>query len=115
MQQNVRRNVVGQIPNHIQGLVCLSKLTQVHGQHIRLDNLDLRLFPKTKPKLRCQSPVQLHSDKPLRARRQNVGNRSMPRPNLDHLTRTHIPQRVGNTLPRLVIHQKILPKLRLPY
>ena len=104
MQQNVRSNVVGEISHDIHRLARLGKLPQVDRQNVRLDDLDLRLLAEAKPKFRCQRTIQFHRDEPLRTPSQNVRNRPVPGPNLNHGARTHIAQSVSNALTRLVIH-----------
>ena len=76
-------------------------------------NRHLSFVAKAKLKLACQRRVELNAVQPCCARSQKLRNRTMAGADLDHRALAGIAQRGCDAHAGVLIHQKVLPELRL--
>ena len=108
-QQNVRRDVVRQIPNHQQLFsVHAPQRRKIRPQNIPLQNLDRNPIRKLLPQPPRQLPIQLNRHQPTSPPRQQRGKSAPPRPNLHHGPVRSVPQRVDDGSLRRGIDKEVL-------
>ena len=115
VKQDVARDVVRQVANHQRFLTCWKQGSDVRLQDVGFDHLNVRVVAKPEPQLGHQRPVQFNADQFLRTPRQDRGDRTVPRANLNDCAFADISHRIRNAVAGTVIHQEVLSELWLAW
>src|SRR5260370_24588057 len=109
LQQNIRRDVVRQIPDDVSGFAIGYKRSKVGFENVGFDNLYLRLIAKSEGQFGGQVPIEFQRNQPAAAPDEYLGDGAMARSNLDHGPLANIAKGVDDGMAGSIIHKKVLP------
>jgi len=115
LQQNVRGDVVRQIPDHVSCLALRCKRAEIGLQNIAFDNRYLWLIAKPEGQFGCKSPVEFQSNQPMAAPSKYLGNRAVTGTNFNYCPLGKIAKSVDNGVAGSIVHKKVLAEFWLTF
>ena len=115
LQQNIRSDVVRQVSDHIGGFIVGNQRSEIGLENIAFDNLYLGLIAKPESQFGCERPIKLQRNQPAAPPGENLSDRPVARPNLNHGPLGKIAKSVDNGMTGSVVHKKVLPEFWLTF
>jgi hypothetical protein len=115
LQQNIRGDVVRQVPHDVSSLALRHKRSKVGFENVSFDDLYLWLIAKSEGQLGRQRTVELQRNQSAAASREYLSDRAPARSNLDHGSLANIAKSVHDGMAGRIIHKKVLAEFWLTF
>jgi hypothetical protein len=108
VQQDIRSDVVRQIADHKQLLLKMAQRSQIDGQNILFEYLDILLVGKTPSQILSQFAVEFYGDQPLGCLSKQFRDGRFARADLDDGLIGEVSESFHDADSRIVVGEKVL-------